>query len=265
MDILQRAKTQTKGTLMTTWHNRNSIGLKSPRSRAPFKAKPKGICYHWEGVQVNQRDAETSKQNLRSIQKSHLNNKNEGYSDIAYNFAFDHLGNIFELRGWDYQSGANGSSEANRTHIAFCYLGGPGNPLTDAAKRAIDTFQAEAKNRGVGQDHQPHSNFRATQCPGDEIRAYIGGAKTGTAQVPSPSPSVTVPAFPGISKRGSKGKKIVTMQQRLKDRGWAITVDGIFGPKTETIVRAFQKEKGLAVDGIVGPITWNALWTKPIT
>ena len=36
-------------------------------------------------------------------------------------------------------------------------------------------------------------------------------------------------------------------------------MDGDFGPKTEAAVRAFQKEKNLAVDGIVGPLTWAAL------
>src|SRR5690606_7229201 len=34
--------------------------------------------------------------------------------------------------------------------------------------------------------------------------------------------------------------------------------DGVFGKGTEKAVRAFQKKRGLTVDGIVGPRTWVA-------
>jgi peptidoglycan hydrolase-like protein with peptidoglycan-binding domain len=38
-----------------------------------------------------------------------------------------------------------------------------------------------------------------------------------------------------------------------------VTVDGIFGPKTKSAVRAFQHAIGIVSDGIVGPLTWQAL------
>jgi peptidoglycan hydrolase-like protein with peptidoglycan-binding domain len=38
-----------------------------------------------------------------------------------------------------------------------------------------------------------------------------------------------------------------------------LDVDGIFGPKTEAAVRAFQQNGNLSVDGIVGKQTWTAL------
>lgn len=69
-----------------------------------------------------------------------------------------------------------------------------------------------------------------------------------------------VPPFPGTTRRGSRDHVVTTVQQRLKDRGWNVALDGIFGPATDRVVRAFQREKGLTVDGIVGPRTWQALW-----
>ena len=65
--------------------------------------------------------------------------------------------------------------------------------------------------------------------------------------------------------RGSRNVFVRQFQQRLKDRGWNIGVDGDFGPKTESIVKQFQSEKGLQVDGKVGINTWNAIWKSAIT
>jgi peptidoglycan hydrolase-like protein with peptidoglycan-binding domain len=50
--------------------------------------------------------------------------------------------------------------------------------------------------------------------------------------------------------------RVVTLQQRLIELGWALTADGKFGAGTETAVKEFQKLNGVApVDGVVGPIT----------
>ncbi|GAA4097791.1 MULTISPECIES: peptidoglycan-binding domain-containing protein [Actinomadura] len=49
-------------------------------------------------------------------------------------------------------------------------------------------------------------------------------------------------------------------QQQMRDRGWHITVDGIYGPESKRLCANFQMEHGLEEDGIVGPITWKAAW-----
>ncbi|MBC8571448.1 spore cortex-lytic enzyme [Oscillospiraceae bacterium NSJ-54] len=67
-------------------------------------------------------------------------------------------------------------------------------------------------------------------------------------------------AVPTLSKRGSRGEEVRKIQQKLKDLGlYRIAVDGIYGAKTEEAVRAFQRQKGLSVDGIAGPNTLKAL------
>jgi peptidoglycan hydrolase-like protein with peptidoglycan-binding domain len=71
---------------------------------------------------------------------------------------------------------------------------------------------------------------------------------------------VTDPIQPWpIVQQGDQEHPVRTLQHLLRARGKTVTVDGIFGPKTATAVRAFQKDKNLAQDGDVGPKTWSAL------
>jgi peptidoglycan hydrolase-like protein with peptidoglycan-binding domain len=70
--------------------------------------------------------------------------------------------------------------------------------------------------------------------------------------------AATVLPFP-LVRKGDQNHPVKTLQYLLRARGHTVTVDGIFGPQTDAAVRAFQQQKGLAVDGIVGPNTWGAL------
>lgn len=86
---------------------------------------------------------------------------------------------------------------------------------------------------------------------------------------PGPSPNLpprSYPVWPGRYLRlGMHGSDVRTWQAQMRLRGWSLVVDGVFGLQTDHAVRAFQKEKHLGVDGIIGPNTWNAAWHEPIT
>jgi cell wall-associated NlpC family hydrolase len=62
-----------------------------------------------------------------------------------------------------------------------------------------------------------------------------------------------------------RGRDVQVWQRRMLARGWRIPANGVYGPNSERICRKFQQEKGLLVDGIVGPDTWRAAWLAPIT
>jgi peptidoglycan hydrolase-like protein with peptidoglycan-binding domain len=47
-------------------------------------------------------------------------------------------------------------------------------------------------------------------------------------------------------------------QEQMEDLGYDLTVDGLYGPESESVTRQFQEAQGLAIDGIVGPNTWEA-------
>jgi peptidoglycan hydrolase-like protein with peptidoglycan-binding domain len=60
-----------------------------------------------------------------------------------------------------------------------------------------------------------------------------------------------------LLKKGSTGEAVKQLQSALKDLGYDVgAVDGKFGTKTEQAVKAFQQDRGIGVDGIVGDITW---------
>jgi len=75
----------------------------------------------------------------------------------------------------------------------------------------------------------------------------------------------TWPALIVQVSKGSHGDAVRGVQSQFQARNLSgdpslgLQVDGIFGPKTDAEVRSFQEAAALAVDGIVGPITWNAL------
>jgi len=61
----------------------------------------------------------------------------------------------------------------------------------------------------------------------------------------------------GPGATGAVVRRLQRALRRTPDLGLA--VDGIFGSQLEAAVKQFQQGAGLVVDGIVGPLTWNAL------
>jgi peptidoglycan hydrolase-like protein with peptidoglycan-binding domain len=84
----------------------------------------------------------------------------------------------------------------------------------------------------------------------------------------APPPPSGPPAFPGRALKeppAMKGDDVRTWQGQMRHRGWPIAVDGAYGPTSGKVCRQFQAQEQLGVDGVVGPATWNASWTAPIT
>jgi N-acetyl-anhydromuramyl-L-alanine amidase AmpD len=141
----------------------------------------------------------------------------------------------------------------------------------------INESQAAAGQAGVlghadlgyeGNDHwDPGPSF-----PWDDVLAMAGG-RPGVAPPSAPSaPSTgggTAPPWPGrYLKRETpmmNGQDVMQWQSQMHARGWDIVADAYYGPQSEDVCQSFQAEKGLDVDAIVGPETWAASWTAPVT
>jgi peptidoglycan hydrolase-like protein with peptidoglycan-binding domain len=85
--------------------------------------------------------------------------------------------------------------------------------------------------------------------------------------VPPPPPPPAVPPYQGpLAYPPMRHSDAARMwQDKMKRRGWNISVDGDYGPGSKAVCMAFQQEKGIRKDGIVGPTTWNLTWTAPVT
>ena len=64
-----------------------------------------------------------------------------------------------------------------------------------------------------------------------------------------------------LLQRGDRSAQVRRAQHLLNAAGYRppLDEDGIFGPATEAAVRWFQARRHLAVDGVIGPMTWAAL------
>jgi peptidoglycan hydrolase-like protein with peptidoglycan-binding domain len=94
--------------------------------------------------------------------------------------------------------------------------------------------------------------------------ALIGGGD-GQADASQKAQIAEGEMFKNTVSMGSTGEDVKRVQRALsrlsKGQDLAATADGFgtFGPNLDQAVRAFQQSAAIAVDGIVGPITWGVL------
>lgn len=162
------------------------------------------------------------------------------------------------------------NSHSNMLHNAADWI------AEEAAKFGIPITkltpsQAQGSGRGVCQ-HRDLGSWGGghSDCgdgfPIDDVLNWArGGSGGGTTPPPSSgkAPPLHVDYF-GQS-HNSQVNDVQVWQAQMSGRGWTIDVDGIFGPQSDNVCRQFQQEKGLGVDGLVGPNTWDATWSAPVT
>ncbi|MFB7241700.1 peptidoglycan-binding protein [Streptomyces populi] len=118
-------------------------------------------------------------------------------------------------------------------------------PLTLAAVRS---FQSSA---GLSVDGEVGQNTKAA--------LYSNISTGGGSGAPAPI-NLNSGSCPAGIVKGRRGGCVTELQSLLNHHGADLAVDGDFGPLTDSAVRDFQVEKGLSVDGRVGPNTKAALY-----
>lgn len=143
---------------------------------------------------------------------------------------------------------------------------------------AVTRLQQLLQNAGVSPGSIDGIFGAMTDAAVRTFQARRGLAVTGVVNIPTwaalgqncgivpPGPPVPPPTPPPqeffcpVLRLGSRGPTVRFLQRLLQERGfYRGQIDGDFGLTTQRAVRAFQRQQGLAVTGVVNQATWRAL------
>ena len=172
-------------------------------------------------------------------------------------------------RSWASSSAAN-DHRAVTIEVANSSTGGNW-PVSDAAlAKLIDLCVDICQRNGIDKlkftgdkngNMTMHNYFAATLCPGPYLESkfqYIADEVNKRIGTVEEAYEVNVKML----KKGDKGAAVKALQTLLIGYGYSCGswgADGSFGSATDKAIKAYQKDNGLDVDGIVGPATWSKL------
>jgi peptidoglycan hydrolase-like protein with peptidoglycan-binding domain len=150
--------------------------------------------------------------------------------------------------------------------------GSKGNDVVEMQKRLIELGYLNDRADGsfgpltlkAVKDFQKANGLVADGICGPKTQSilYSNKAVPASNQSRGGSSNVSIPITRTLRK-GSKGSDVAELQRRLNELGFnAGKIDGSFGSQTLNAVYAFQKSRGLVVDGVVGKITRAALYEE---
>ena len=87
---------------------------------------------------------------------------------------------------------------------------------------------------------------------------YSKAATTPEPETPKEDTMATMPTI----RKGNKNIYVKQLQTMLDKLGYSLGIcgiDGDYGTATEKAVKEFQRDHGLAQDGVTGPATWKAI------
>lgn len=107
-----------------------------------------------------------------------------------------------------------------------------------------------------------HYMFVPTACPGPYLKGRMKElADTVNKKLKGEDKNVCA-VWLNVLRKGDEGSSVTALQAVLEANDYSCGkwgIDGDFGADTEKAVKAFQKARGINVDGIVGQQTWSAL------
>ena len=253
-----------------------------------------GCTVHYVGATVGISESaphSRCRAKMREIHNWHVNGN--GWAFFAYTVAVCQHGVVMEGRGRGRRTAANGTNAGNQNWYAILGLiGGNEQPSAAMVQGIRDAVAYLRSSGGAGSRVNGHRDHLSTSCPGSPLYALVkSGAFAGGSSAPSPGPGMSkpvpapapkAPAFPlksghwfgpeSSSSRNHSGywqadrPHIRKIRDRLRERGWVgVAAGDRYDTKLADRIKAFQREKKIAVDGLTGAQTWRALWEAPVT
>ena len=165
--------------------------------------------------------------------------------------------------GHNYREISGSSSLSNHASGTAIDVNAPDHPLgasgtfTSAQVSAIRTILTRCNGvvrwGGDYSSRKDEMHFEINVPPGDSRLPALAASLGGGGGNPTPPSGWT------IVRQGDSGFRVSAVQHLLRQRGYSLSADGIFGSGTASVVRSFQTSSGLSADGIVGQDTWTAL------
>ena len=250
--------------------SRKEWGARPPkRPLTPLRAsRVRGVVIHHTGV----KNALGGLSAVLSAERHHIDTR--GWNAIAYNWLVDaSTGRIFEGRGMEYVGGA--TKGWNSRSVSVCMIGWGDDQPSDMALASIRLLVQKVQDRYGDGWVKTHRMFKSTRCPGEWLGNWVENGMDSTPSIVSPSLMDQIKMYidalyeqvkskPLSRWRRSKGEAVREVQKKLLEKGFNCgTADGVFGRRTQSAVKAFQRTQGfLKADGVVGRNTFHAMFYR---
>lgn len=245
------------GTSLITWTAQRQANLEKKYYSDPSKYKDyeMGAKYgkKWIGHRVVDCSGLTSKLGEKFGLKYYHGSNSSWRNDCVYKGE--------KIKGMKLPAGAwmyTGTSWNSHGHIGIVDESGEWVIEAQGTKAGVTRTKVSASKwtywglgKGIEFDFIPGQESAST-APVTEPQKPAEQPATDT------KPEPAAKTYPTL-RRGARGENVTLLQTMLSKDGSKLAIDGIFGPGTQSAVRAFQKKYDLKVDGIVGPQTWKKL------
>jgi peptidoglycan hydrolase-like protein with peptidoglycan-binding domain len=243
---------------------RSSWEARPAKVRVPHIESTRGVKVHFTGDHVDPAitgDRDRCGPLVRAIQNFHMDSN--GWNDIGYTALVCPHGWVFEGRGLNKLPAANGAG-LNSAHYAVCGLVGnkgltvPSDAMLNGIRDAIEWLRAKGD---AGTEIKGHRDGYDTDCPGPKLYAWVKAGAPRPGQEPAfPLPSGHWFGMESANPRNHSGYWMKDRSHIVQIQTWLeAPLTGRFGLGLKVRVKAYQAKHELAVDGLVGPKTWESL------